>query len=141
MYDLSELDTPQSIDSPIVFQWQWHPGHRKFMPCGRVRRYGSRFYRLRRRGSYLLFARHFTTRSSFQTNATRTFHSTAGTTIVGCLVGLGRLYGTLFVILGADTKATDDRVVADKRCEKNHRISTNVFCCGAGTSADLEALT
>jgi 20S proteasome subunit beta 2 len=59
-----------------------------------------------------------------------------GTTIVGCLAERGK-----YVVLGADTRATDDRMVADKRCEKIHRIATNVWCCGAGTSADLEALT
>ena len=59
-----------------------------------------------------------------------------GTTIVGCLVEKGR-----YVILGADTRATDDRMVADKDCEKIHCIAPNVWCCGAGTSADLEALT
>jgi len=59
-----------------------------------------------------------------------------GTTIVGCLVEEGR-----YVILGADTRATDDRMVADKDCEKIHCIAPNVWCCGAGTSADLEATT
>jgi 20S proteasome subunit beta 2 len=66
---------------------------------------------------------------------TSKFRST-GTTIVGCLVDHGA-----HVILGADTRATDDRMVADKRCEKIHCIGANVFCCGAGTSADLDALT
>lgn len=32
-------------------------------------------------------------------------------------------------------------MVADKHCEKIHCIGANVFCCGAGTSADLDALT
>jgi 20S proteasome subunit beta 2 len=32
-------------------------------------------------------------------------------------------------------------MVADKRCEKIHCIAPNVWCCGAGTSADLEATT
>jgi 20S proteasome subunit beta 2 len=65
----------------------------------------------------------------------KSFRST-GTTIVGCLVEGGK-----FVILGADTRATDDEMVADKRCEKIHCIAPNVWCCGAGTSADLEATT
>jgi 20S proteasome subunit beta 2 len=65
----------------------------------------------------------------------KSFRST-GTTIVGCLVQGGK-----FVILGADTRATDDEMVADKRCEKIHCIAPNVWCCGAGTSADLEATT
>jgi 20S proteasome subunit beta 2 len=73
---------------------------------------------------------------SFKAIPSNTKFRSTGTTIVGCLVEQGA-----YVILGADTRATDDRMVADKRCEKIHCISTNVFCCGAGTSADLEALT
>jgi 20S proteasome alpha/beta subunit len=51
--------------------------------------------------------------------------------------------GGKFVLLGADTRATDDEMVADKRCEKIHCIAApnNVWCCGAGTSADLDATT
>jgi len=63
----------------------------------------------------------------------RSFRST-GTTICGCLVGQ-------FVILGADTRATDDRMVADKRCEKIHKLARNMYACGAGTSADLDMVT
>jgi len=58
-----------------------------------------------------------------------------GTTIAGCIVGGGD-----YVVLAADTRATDDRMVADKRCEKVHCLASNVWCCGAGTSADLDAL-
>mmetsp|Transcript_20668 Transcript_20668/g.31828 ORF Transcript_20668/g.31828 Transcript_20668/m.31828 type:complete len:479 (+) Transcript_20668:65-1501(+) len=58
-----------------------------------------------------------------------------GTTIAGCIVEKGK-----YVVLAADTRATDDRMVADKRCEKVHCIASNVWCCGAGTSADLDAL-
>ena len=57
-----------------------------------------------------------------------------GTTIVGL-----RAQGS--IILAADTRATEGSVVADTRCEKVHRLSRNVWCCGAGTSADLDALT
>lgn len=58
-----------------------------------------------------------------------------GTTIVGVVADSGRA-----VVLAADTRATGGTVVADKNCEKIHRLATNVFCCGAGTSGDIAAL-
>ena len=57
-----------------------------------------------------------------------------GTTIVG-------IQTRNAIILAADTRATEGTVVADTRCEKVHQLSKNVWCCGAGTSADLDALT
>jgi len=45
------------------------------------------------------------------------------------------------VMLGADTRATEGPIVADKNCEKIHYISKNIFCCGAGTAADTENVT
>jgi 20S proteasome subunit beta 2 len=57
-----------------------------------------------------------------------------GTTIVGLKV-------KDCVILAADTRATEGTVVADTRCEKVHQLSQNIWCCGAGTSADLDSLT
>eukprot|EP00249_Psilotum_nudum_P002389 c15402_g1_i1 orf=488-1309(-) len=57
-----------------------------------------------------------------------------GTTIVGLIYQDG-------VILGADTRATEGNIVADKNCEKIHRLSPNIFCCGAGTAADTENVT
>ena len=45
------------------------------------------------------------------------------------------------VVLGADTRATNDTVVADKNCEKIHYIADNIYCCGAGTAADTENTT
>lgn len=45
------------------------------------------------------------------------------------------------MVLGADTRATSDTVVADKNCEKIHYIAPNIYCCGAGTSADTENST
>jgi 20S proteasome subunit beta 2 len=42
------------------------------------------------------------------------------------------------VILGADTRATEGPMVADKCCQKLHHIANNIFCAGAGTAADLE---
>jgi len=44
------------------------------------------------------------------------------------------------LILAADTRATDGTTVADKRCEKLHALARNVWCAGAGTSADVDAL-
>ena len=44
-------------------------------------------------------------------------------------------------MLGADTRATEGPIVADKNCEKIHYIAENIWCCGAGTSADTENTT
>ncbi|XP_029441335.1 proteasome subunit beta type-7-like [Rhinatrema bivittatum] len=57
-----------------------------------------------------------------------------GTTIAGLVFKDG-------VILGADTRATDDMVVADKNCLKIHPITSRIYCCGAGVAADAEATT
>ncbi|KPA86462.1 putative Proteasome beta 2 subunit [Leptomonas pyrrhocoris] len=57
-----------------------------------------------------------------------------GTTIVGVVYKDG-------VVLGADTRATEGNIVADKRCRKIHYMAPNIMCCGAGTSADTEAVT
>mgnify|MGYP006190421965 CR=1 FL=1 len=57
-----------------------------------------------------------------------------GTTIVGVIYKGG-------VVLGADTRATEGDTVADKNCEKIHYIADNIWCCGAGTSADTENTT
>lgn len=57
-----------------------------------------------------------------------------GTTIAGCCVGQ-------HVILAADTRATEETMVADKRCQKLHPLARNAWCAGAGTSADLDHLT
>jgi 20S proteasome subunit beta 2 len=59
-----------------------------------------------------------------------------GTTIAGCVVQGGGC-----VILAADTRATENTMVADKTCSKIHPLATNAWCCGAGTSADLDKLT
>lgn len=45
------------------------------------------------------------------------------------------------VILGADTRATEGPIVADKNCAKIHYIAPNIYCCGAGTAADTENTT
>jgi len=57
-----------------------------------------------------------------------------GTTICGLVVKDA-------VVLGADTRATEDTIVADKNADKLHKISTNIYCAGAGTSADLDHTT
>nr|CDI56004.1 probable 20S proteasome beta2 subunit [Melanopsichium pennsylvanicum 4] len=60
--------------------------------------------------------------------------TSTGTTIVGLIFKDG-------VVLGADTRATEGPIVADKNCEKIHYISDNIRCCGAGTAADTEFVT
>lgn len=57
-----------------------------------------------------------------------------GTTIAGVIFKDG-------VILGADTRATNDTIVAEKNCSKIHYIAPNIYCCGAGTAADTEYTT
>ncbi|CAL8281493.1 unnamed protein product [Gadus morhua 'NCC'] len=57
-----------------------------------------------------------------------------GTTIAGVVFKDG-------VVLGADTRATDDMVVADKNCAKIHYIAPRIYCCGAGVAADAEVTT
>jgi len=57
-----------------------------------------------------------------------------GTTICGVVYKDG-------VVLGADTRSTNGPMVADKNCEKIHYIAPNIYCCGAGTAADTEAVT
>ncbi|EPR60729.1 putative proteasome subunit beta type 7 precursor [Toxoplasma gondii TgCatPRC2] len=54
-----------------------------------------------------------------------------GTTICGVVCKDG-------VVLGADTRATEGTIVADKNCSKLHRIADNMYAAGAGTSADLD---
>ncbi|KAJ3300022.1 Proteasome subunit beta type-7 [Borealophlyctis nickersoniae] len=57
-----------------------------------------------------------------------------GTTICGCLFKDG-------LVLGADTRATEGPIVADKNCEKIHYLAPNMYCCGAGTAADCDHTT
>ena len=57
-----------------------------------------------------------------------------GTTIAGLVFNEG-------IVLGADTRATEGMIVADKNCEKIHYISPRIYCCGAGTAADTEFTT
>lgn len=62
---------------------------------------------------------------------------TTGTTIVALLAGEEN---STVLILAADTRATDGSTVSDNRCSKLHELASNVWCAGAGTSADVEAL-
>jgi 20S proteasome subunit beta 2 len=57
-----------------------------------------------------------------------------GTTIAGIVFKDG-------IVLGADTRATSDTIIADKNCSKIHFISDNIYCCGAGTAADTQYIT
>ncbi|EGD73727.1 proteasome subunit beta type-7 [Salpingoeca rosetta] len=57
-----------------------------------------------------------------------------GTTIAGIIFKDG-------VVLGADTRATEGTIVADKNCAKIHYMAPNMYCCGAGTAADTEMVT
>jgi len=57
-----------------------------------------------------------------------------GTTICGIIFEDG-------VILGADTRATEGSLIADKNCSKIHFMAPNIYCCGAGTAADCEYVT
>ena len=54
-----------------------------------------------------------------------------GTTICGVVFNGG-------VVLGADTRATEGPLVADKNCNKLHKISSSIYAAGAGTAADLD---
>ena len=58
-----------------------------------------------------------------------------GTTITALLA-----CNSTVLILAADTRATDDTTVADSNCEKLHQLARNVWCAGAGTSGDVEAM-
>jgi 20S proteasome subunit beta 2 len=57
-----------------------------------------------------------------------------GTTIVGMIYDGG-------VILGADTRSTNGEEVAEKNCIKIHSLCPNMYCAGAGTSADCSKTT
>lgn len=46
--------------------------------------------------------------------------TSTGTTIVGLIFNDG-------VVLGADTRATEGPIVADKNCEKIHYLAPNMF--------------
>jgi len=54
-----------------------------------------------------------------------------GTTIVASLFKDG-------VVVGADSRATEDNIIADKACMKVHKLTDSIYACGAGTAADLD---
>jgi 20S proteasome subunit beta 2 len=72
--------------------------------------------------------------NNHHSSTTKSKFKKTGTTIAGCCVD-GH------VILAADTRATEDTMVADKTCQKLHPLARNSWCAGAGTSADLDHLT
>ena len=43
--------------------------------------------------------------------------------------------------IAADTRATAGSIVADKNCEKLHKLAPNIYCAGAGTAADCDHVT
>lgn len=80
--------------------------------------------------NFIIFSNAFLAQKGFPApTATKT-----GTTIVGIIYADG-------VILGADTRATENTVVSDKNCQKIHYLAGNMYCCGAGTAADTEMTT
>uniref|UniRef100_A0A914E8K5 proteasome endopeptidase complex n=1 Tax=Acrobeloides nanus TaxID=290746 RepID=A0A914E8K5_9BILA len=54
-----------------------------------------------------------------------------GTTIVATTYKDG-------LIMGADSRATAGNIIADKHCEKVHKLTESIYACGAGTAADLD---
>uniref|UniRef100_A0A914UQ43 Proteasome subunit beta n=1 Tax=Plectus sambesii TaxID=2011161 RepID=A0A914UQ43_9BILA len=57
-----------------------------------------------------------------------------GTTIVAVTYKDG-------VVMGADSRATAGNIIADKHCEKVHKLTESIYACGAGTAADLDQVT
>jgi 20S proteasome subunit beta 2 len=44
------------------------------------------------------------------------------------------------VVMGCDTRTTIGNVVWEKKCEKIYKIQNNIYCAGAGSAADMEAM-
>jgi 20S proteasome subunit beta 2 len=78
--------------------------------------------------------------SSSSSSSSSSSYKKTGTTIAGCVI-IDKQTNQQYVILGADTRATEGTIVADKRCDKIHKLASNCRCCGAGTSADLDKIT
>uniref|UniRef100_A0A183CAM2 J domain-containing protein n=1 Tax=Globodera pallida TaxID=36090 RepID=A0A183CAM2_GLOPA len=57
--------------------------------------------------------------------------TSSGTTIVGSIFQGG-------VVMGADSRATQGNLIADKKCMKVHCLTDQIYVCGAGGSADIE---
>jgi len=62
--------------------------------------------------------------------------TSTGTTTAGLICQDEK--GQPVCILGADTRATNGPVVADKKCMKLHHLAPKIWAAGAGTAADLE---
>ncbi|CAB3407642.1 unnamed protein product [Caenorhabditis bovis] len=60
--------------------------------------------------------------------------TSTGTTIVAVSFKGG-------VVMGADSRATAGNIIADKHCEKVHKLTESIYACGAGTAADLDQVT
>mmetsp|Transcript_23860 Transcript_23860/g.27048 ORF Transcript_23860/g.27048 Transcript_23860/m.27048 type:complete len:276 (+) Transcript_23860:56-883(+) len=67
-------------------------------------------------------------------NAADLKYTKTGTTIIGLVCKDA-------VVIAADTRASAGSVVAVKNTEKIHYIAPNIYCCGAGTAADNDAVT
>lgn len=46
-----------------------------------------------------------------------------------------------FIVLAADTRATEDELVANADCMKLHKITDKIFMAGSGVAADLDHLS
>ncbi|CAI2294237.1 unnamed protein product [Caenorhabditis sp. 36 PRJEB53466] len=60
--------------------------------------------------------------------------TSTGTTIVAVSYKGG-------LVMGADSRATAGNIIADKHCEKVHKLTESIYACGAGTAADLDQVT
>ncbi|CAJ0946182.1 unnamed protein product, partial [Mesorhabditis belari] len=60
--------------------------------------------------------------------------TSTGTTIVAASYNGG-------LVMGADSRATAGNIIADKHCEKVHKLTESIYACGAGTAADLDQVT
>ncbi|UMM15023.1 hypothetical protein L5515_002614 [Caenorhabditis briggsae] len=60
--------------------------------------------------------------------------TSTGTTIVAVAYKGG-------LVMGADSRATAGNIIADKHCEKVHKLTESIYACGAGTAADLDQVT
>ncbi|KAG2664284.1 hypothetical protein I3760_16G074800 [Carya illinoinensis] len=45
------------------------------------------------------------------------------------------------ISLGADTRTIEGATIIEKKCDKIHYMAPNVYCCGARTAANTEAIT
>jgi 20S proteasome subunit beta 2 len=77
------------------------------------------------------FANHARNQMLLSQGCTPPRATSTGTTIVGLIYNDG-------VVLGADTRATEGPIVADKNCEKIHYLAPNMLnCLIQGTAVEL----